>query len=320
MAETDYGLFLKDKYGCAGYGRWCVILEKVAMNIPKEHRHRCFRELPIGEWRRYLGCNKKQLFSLLNDLKQFTVFDSHSKEFQLLNYEISEKLLRIEIPILYDWCDNHTKNTSSEKNDLQVTNKQELKLNLKPELNTENKKIKLISLSSNNLKNSSELEKQANELLAYYSQKTNRHCQLTEARMKQIILRLNEPIYFCKSRLDDLKMAVDGLLDDWHIKNNQIDIELVIKSSEQVEKYVNAKKHKDENKQAGIIRQKMEEVKNCIICNDYGRIENNKEIYACICKKGQSNIELHGIKEAPDEIKKKIYKKLELQSEQSKVS
>lgn len=52
----------------------------------------------------------------------------------------SEKLLKITIPQLEDWCDNHTKNSTSKNQDLQVTNKQELELKLKSELKLEKEK------------------------------------------------------------------------------------------------------------------------------------------------------------------------------------
>ncbi len=54
----------------------------------------------------------------------------------------SEKLIKISIPQLADWCDNHTKNLTSKKQDLQVTNKQELELKseLNPELKSEKEK------------------------------------------------------------------------------------------------------------------------------------------------------------------------------------
>ncbi len=256
MSDTDYGLFIKSKYGFNGYARLCIILEKVAANIDKEHRYRCYRELPTSEWRRFLGINNKQLISLLDDMKRFKVFDSNSKELQLLNYEISEKLLKIEIPILYDWCDNHTKNSNPKEKNLQVTNKQELELKselqLNPKLNIENNNLVKLKLNyAFSDEKNIELEEQVSKIHDFYKVLFDRpKYQLTEKRRKKIKARFSEPatgiIPWSNNRFLELLVAITEVsLTDFNMgKNDQqktyIELdEHCCRNQEQVEQRLN---------------------------------------------------------------------------------
>ncbi len=134
MSETDFGSYIRSVHGLAGYARWCILLEKVAAPLEKDYRDKPVRELPIKEWAKYLEIRQGKLVSFLKDLINLGGIKVTEVQMKPGN---SEKLLRIEIPQLKDWCDNHTKNESSKNNNLQVNNKQELKLKSELKLNSD---------------------------------------------------------------------------------------------------------------------------------------------------------------------------------------
>lgn len=134
MSETDYGSYIRSVYGLAGYARWCILLEKVAAPLEKDCRDKPVRELPIKEWAKCLEIRQGKLISFLKDLTNLVGIKVEEVQKESDN---SEKLLRIEIPQLKDWCDNHTKNESSRNNNLQANNKQKLKLKSELKLNPE---------------------------------------------------------------------------------------------------------------------------------------------------------------------------------------
>lgn len=143
MFQTDYGAYIRSKHGLDGYARWCILLELIASTINKDNRCACCRTLPIKEWCKYLEIRHEKLLGFLEDLKQIAGINYKVVEEKFNN---SEKLINIFIPQLKDWCDNHIRNSTSKKPDLQVANKQELNPELNPELNIKselNPKLKL---------------------------------------------------------------------------------------------------------------------------------------------------------------------------------
>ena len=236
MTKTDYGAYIRSKYGLSGYALWCILLETVASPIDKRDRSQCYRILHLKEWKRILGINPKRLILFLEDISRLKVFTHEHEELNLIQYEIIEKnkensknLLKISIPILEDWCDNHTRNSSPKEKNLQVTNKQELESESELKLKLENNNLIELKLNEavNNEKNL-ELEQEIVQIYDFYKVLFDRpKYQLTKKRRKKLQARLVEPaigiITWADSRFLELLVAITELsLTDFNMgKNNQ---------------------------------------------------------------------------------------------------